>query len=233
MNSTLNYFYRKSSLQPRGSSITTIRVTDPRNISEKQFLNESIRTLLKYLAEHNFDHAISPKILSRPSNKDFSNIVLFLFKQYDANFTLTGKFEDEVVSMFKQIGYPCSISKANISAAGTPHAWPSLLAALVWLVELLQYDDAICNANTGVFSNNNTVNATMSLLDSLSSSSSSTTDTADDKSLIQTAFYSYLSQAYSLFMLGKQLCFVCTFGLFFVCLFFCFSSIIVMFTLLV
>ena len=151
--------------------------------------------MLKYLTEHNFDHSISPKILSRPSNKDFSNIVLFLFKQYDPNFTLTGKFEDEVVAMFKQLGYPCNISKANITAAGTPHAWPPLLAALVWLVELLQYDDAVGNANTGIFSNNNTLNTAMSQIDNPS---------ADDKSLIQSAFYSYLSQAYGLFMIGED-----------------------------
>jgi kinetochore protein NDC80 len=160
-------------------------MTDPRNLSDKQFLNDSIRTLLRYLTEHNFDHSISPKILSRPSNKDFSNIALFLFRQYDPNFTLTGKFEDEIVAMFKQIGYPCQISKANITAAGTPHAWPSLLAALVWLVEVLQYDEALGPAGFGT-------------------SQADPNADIDDRAASQAVFYTYLSQAYTLFMLGED-----------------------------
>ena len=34
--------------------------------------------------------------------------------------------------------YPFNISKSHLQAVGSPHAWPSLLAGLVWIVELLQ-----------------------------------------------------------------------------------------------
>ena len=136
---------RKSSfgmLGHRGSTVETKRVIDTRNIGDKAFMNASIRALIQYLTEHGFDHAISSKILTRPAVKDFHNIVMFLFKQLDPNLQCTGKFEDEVVSVFKHLGYPVQISKANIAAVGSPHAWPSLLAAIMWLIELLAYDEA-------------------------------------------------------------------------------------------
>jgi kinetochore protein NDC80 len=45
------------------------------------------------------------------------------------------KFEEEVALHFKALGYPYPVSKTALVAAGSPHTWPSLLAALVWLVE--------------------------------------------------------------------------------------------------
>lgn len=32
-------------------------------------------------------------------------------------------------------------SPCKLQAVGSPHTWPSLLAALAWLVELLTYDE--------------------------------------------------------------------------------------------
>ena len=175
---------RKSSVQagrPSVAATATNRLVDPRNISDKQFMNNSIRTLVDYLTRHNFDHAISPKILTRPAVKDFNNIVMFLFKQIDANYQSTGKFEDEVVTVFKHLGYPCQISKANISAVGSPHAWPSLLASIMWLIELLAYDE---EANIG--------------------DSGSQLDEYDDPTASEKSFFSYLSKAYSLFLSGED-----------------------------
>jgi kinetochore protein NDC80 len=42
--------------------------------------------------------------------------------------------------VFKTLGYPYTISKTSLSAVGSPHAWPQLLGAIEWLVELLCYD---------------------------------------------------------------------------------------------
>lgn len=169
--------------------MTSSSRVDPRNISDKQFMNASIRTLINYLADHNYDHPISPKILTRPSNKDFNNIVLFLFKQIDPNLVMTGKFEDEVVSIFKQLGYPCQISKANISAAGTPHAWPSLLAGLVWLIELLNYDEQAAIGRD---------------VDIQDLDQDADNGGAVDNYLLNKHFFSFLSHSYALFMAGED-----------------------------
>ena len=46
----------------------------------------------------------------------------------------------QFIIMFKSLGYPYTISKTSMSAVGSPHAWPQLLGALQWLIELLVYD---------------------------------------------------------------------------------------------
>lgn len=96
---------RRSSVGPRTSSLsTTTRVADPRNIGEKSFMSSSIRALVEFLTERCYDQPISPKILTKPTNKDYYMIVLFLFKQIDSNYALNGKLEDEIVSMFRFLG---------------------------------------------------------------------------------------------------------------------------------
>jgi kinetochore protein NDC80 len=46
----------------------------------------------------------------------------------------TLKIEDEIAMNFKAMGYPFGVSKTALVAAGSPHTWPSLLAALTWLM---------------------------------------------------------------------------------------------------
>ena len=83
-------------------------VTDPRNIGDKAFMHNSIKTLIQYLSDHGHDHPLDIKILTRPSVKDFGNIVNFLFHQIDRNISSTGKLEDDVITWFKILGYPKS-----------------------------------------------------------------------------------------------------------------------------
>ena len=52
-----------------------------------------------------------------------------------------GKIEDDVPALFKRLRYPFGISKSALFAVGSPHTWPGLLAALTWLVELLNYEE--------------------------------------------------------------------------------------------
>lgn len=127
----------------RGSIVSSR--TDPRNITDKRFIHASIRALIDYLTMHNYDNSISPKILTNPSTKDFNNIVQFLFRQIDPNFAYTGKYEDEVISMYKCLKYPYSISKTSLNAVGSPHSWPQLLASVMWIIELLAYDEEATN----------------------------------------------------------------------------------------
>ena len=58
----------------------------------------------------------------------------------DPNVRFAAKPEEDVPGLFKRLGYPFQISKSALSAVGSPHTWPGLLAALTWLVELLTYD---------------------------------------------------------------------------------------------
>lgn len=162
-------------------------ITDPRNIGDKSFMHNSIKTLIQYLSDHGYDHPLAIKILTRPSVKDFSNIINFLFHQIDPNFSSTGKLEDDVVAWFKILGYPFQITKSHFTAVISPHAWPSLLACIMWLIELLQYDEA---AAIGSYIDN-----PGSMDDEVET---------DDPVATMKSFHRYVCQAYKLFLTGED-----------------------------
>lgn len=55
----------------------------------------------------------------------------------------------QVPMFFKRLNYPFQISKSALFAVGSPHSWPGVLAALTWLVELLNYNEKIESQGTG------------------------------------------------------------------------------------
>jgi len=152
---------------------------DPRPLTDKGFVRQSIENLIRFLAERGYDQAVSPKILHRPTGKDFENVTLFLFSRLDRNHKFAGKFPDEVTAMFKALKYPFNISKTSLAAVGSPHTWPALLASLAWLVELLDYDQITGLNNPNDFQENG--------------------DEDMDK-----AFFVYLRKAYESFLCGDD-----------------------------
>jgi kinetochore protein NDC80 len=116
---------------------------DPRPLADKGFQNDCIRTIITYLSSHGYPAAVSPKTLSSPTGKDFTMIAQFLFQRFDPSMRQFGKMEDEVTTFFKRLNYPFPISKSALFAVGSPHSWPSVLAALTWLVELLNYSEKV------------------------------------------------------------------------------------------
>ncbi len=106
-----------------------------------------------------------------------------MFTQIDPNFKLSGKFEDEVIAMFKQLKYPYQISKTSLVAVGTPATWPALLATIMWLIELLGYDEAVMVSNQ------------MNIDDTNDDS-----DVVDVQAATEKAFFRYLGTAYQLFI---------------------------------
>ena len=130
----------RQSLGRRSSAYGRATMKDPRPISDRGYMNNSVRTLLRFLSTEQYDHPLSSKLLTRPTGKDFFNIVKFLFRIVDPNYECTKKMVDEVPLVFKGLGYPFGISKTGLSAVGSPHTWPALLSSLTWLIELLEYD---------------------------------------------------------------------------------------------
>lgn len=137
---------RKSLVQvggfPAGTSsgIVSKHDNDPRAaIENKATQQTNMRNLLDFLVSNGYQYPVSLKSLSRPSSKEFYNIITFMLRMVDMNFQheSTMKFEDEVALNFKCLGYPCTISKTALVAAGSAHTWNSLFAALIWLMERL------------------------------------------------------------------------------------------------
>jgi|TARA_B100000513_G_scaffold44013_1_gene16645 kinetochore protein NDC80 len=150
---------------------------DPRQISDKSYMHKSIRKLIHYLSEHGYDRAISPQILNAPTTKDFVHILSFLLRSLDPNFAFVGKYEDELPVILRTLGYPSNVSKSALSAVGSPHTWPHLLAALSWLVDLGKYSEAVFEREAGDSFDN------------------------DDGNKV---FIDYLSKAYQLFLAGDD-----------------------------
>ena len=108
---------------------------DPRPTTDKAYQQDCIKQLLSFLQRSGYEYPVSHKSLSRPSGKDFNNIVTFMLRKVDPNFQDgTLKIEDEIAMNFKAMGYPFGVSKTALVAAGSPHTWPTLLAALTWLM---------------------------------------------------------------------------------------------------
>jgi kinetochore protein NDC80 len=180
---SLNFLRKPSVDITRQSSISNTVRSDPRNIGDKTFIGSNIRVLVEFLTNNGYDQQLQPKILVKPSNKDFTNIVMFLFRKLDPNYKETGKFDDEFITIMKYLQYPFAISKQNIAAVGAPHSWPSMLACIMWLVELCQYNES---AKIG---EENDEDDDIDLNDPSSSTA---------------GFYKYLGKAYCAFLAGKD-----------------------------
>jgi len=179
-NGALTRAGRRSSVMPNGrKSIASSKQHDPRPLSDRAYMVSSIKTLIRFLSEHEYDRQLSTKLLTSPTSKDFQCIVEFLFRQIDSNFVMDKKFEETIPAIFKQLGYPYQISKTSLYAVGSPHTWPSLLGALTWLVELLTYQEIVEERET---------------------------EAADalEEDNPEKLFFNYLSTAYGTFMSGDD-----------------------------
>merc|ERR1712224_680184 len=120
------------------------KVYDCRPIGERAYTQQCIKHLISFLSSHYYDRALSPKLLTVPTKKDFEHIVLFLFQQIDPEFEFNAQeMKEDVRNYFKSFGYPFNISKSSLAAVGSPHTWPSLLAALIWVVQVLEYSEQV------------------------------------------------------------------------------------------
>ncbi|KAF6262378.1 HEC/Ndc80p family-domain-containing protein [Scenedesmus sp. NREL 46B-D3] len=100
---------------------------DPRPLSDKNFFNGCIRNIIAYASTHSYPYALSPKVLTSPTGKDFAQLAFWLFQRFDPTLKAFGKVEDEVPLFFKRLNYPFQLSKSALFAVGSPHSWPSLL----------------------------------------------------------------------------------------------------------
>ncbi|KAJ3112639.1 kinetochore-associated Ndc80 complex subunit ndc80 [Physocladia obscura] len=134
---------RRSSISYGVSTGPIVIAKEPRPIREKQWQANSIRTLINFLVQAGFNLPVSPKTLQAPSAKDFAAIFKFLYAQLDPHYVFVKKFEEEVPVILRGLRYPFSdqISKSHLHSVGSMHAWPTLLAMLIWIVELIMLCD--------------------------------------------------------------------------------------------
>jgi kinetochore protein NDC80 len=180
--------------------------TDPRPLSDRQYMQACMKSLICYLTEHHYDHPVSLKTLSSPSAKDFQSIFTFLIRRLDPHFQWTSKFEDEVPVLLKRLKYPFNVSKSALYAVGSPHTWPTLLGCLAWLVELLIFDVEHSAIKTRQMKR---IMFSVGILDGAADPEAETT--ADDEASIELkaradeeVFFEYVSATYSSFLAGSD-----------------------------
>ena len=61
----------------------------------------------------------------------------FLYGFIDSSEKIGKKIEEEFPRLMRQLRYPFPIAKSAMFTIGSLHTWPSLLAALHWLVKLI------------------------------------------------------------------------------------------------
>tara|TARA_B110000091_G_scaffold199305_1_gene228993 strand:+ start:329 stop:1951 length:1623 start_codon:yes stop_codon:yes gene_type:complete len=115
-------------------------VRDNRPIHDRNYIDNQVSFLLTYLCENAFNNTITQRDLLHPTSKKFGEVVNFLFRKIDPSFRFQKNLVNDVHTMFKGLAYPVQISKTSLSAVGSAHAWPTLLASLTWLVDLINYD---------------------------------------------------------------------------------------------
>jgi kinetochore protein NDC80 len=193
------------SMAPGGSSSSTLKV-DPRPIKDKSYVNYCLTNLLDFLLSNGYDRPISIANLSSPSQQEFKHIVEFLFSRIDPSFKLTNldskdakdpkeakKAEDEIPVLFRSLRYPFQISSRSLQSVGTAHTWPALLAALHWIVELINY-----NINASAIREEQQQLEEQQLISA--GASASISSNGNGHSSMDRMFFQFVTEAYLLFL---------------------------------
>ncbi|KAI1724013.1 HEC/Ndc80p family domain-containing protein [Ditylenchus destructor] len=114
-------------------------VKDKRNINDKTVQAAMCTKLFNFLKSREATFVYSDATIRKPSGKaDFKNMFEFLFKQLDDKFSFSLKtLDEEVPKLMTAFGYPFALKKSSLQTAAA-HSWPQVLAALDWLVDLVE-----------------------------------------------------------------------------------------------
>ncbi|CRG93743.1 kinetochore protein NDC80, putative [Plasmodium gallinaceum] len=109
--------------------------------ADKSDKKENVKTLIRYLGWKNYSGSISPNLFKNPSMTDLINIWNFIFKHVDPLIEVNkDNYGEVVLSFYKDIGYPYTISKSTLVAPTTGLQYNTHLSALAWLCQLLIFE---------------------------------------------------------------------------------------------
>ena len=107
-------------------------------IRDKEFIHSSAKLVQSFLVEKAYENPITFKTLLNPTLADIINIFRFLLSLIDKELTNEVKVKEDIPNVLALIGYPYTIKKSTISAINSPHNWPTILASLRFIVEILE-----------------------------------------------------------------------------------------------
>lgn len=124
--------------------ISTGVIKDPRPLRDRQWLSRIAGEILEYLAANNFEaetkYQVSPNFLKSPTQKDFTMVFEYLYHRLDPNYHFAKPMDQEVLPILKTLRYPyaTAITKSSLAAVGGANTWPTFLAMLHWLLDLVK-----------------------------------------------------------------------------------------------
>lgn len=143
------------SSRPSSSSVGMGRSNSNVPINDRSYQVSAIRTINAYLSSH---HTANPNLSLKhplPSAKDVTDTLHFLLTRLHFP---APKLEQDLPVVLKQLNCPIKLNKSALRAPGTPHAWPSLLAVIHWLVQIAMYNDHLSLTTTSFLNYNATLN---------------------------------------------------------------------------
>ncbi|KAK6915180.1 Kinetochore protein Ndc80 [Dillenia turbinata] len=126
------------SSRPSSSSIGTARIA----IADRSYQLSALHLVNSYLSSYSSTIFLKTHL---PSAKDINDTIKFLLCRLD--FQPSSKIDEDLQIIMKQLNCPIKINKSALRAPGAPHAWPSVLALIHWLVQLAMYNDGLHSSN--------------------------------------------------------------------------------------
>ncbi|KAI3412618.1 uncharacterized protein J3R85_017149 [Psidium guajava] len=119
-------------------------------VNDRSYQQSAVRAVNCYLSSHAFPVLIKTAL---PSAKDITAISNFVMSQLDYP---NPKMEDDLPVLIRSLNCPFKVSKSALRTPATPHAWPTFVAVLHWLVQIVSYNEHLASKFRS-FGDNNTM----------------------------------------------------------------------------
>ncbi|CAM8952873.1 unnamed protein product [Rhodiola kirilowii] len=120
-------------------------------LNDRGYQQAAIRTINAFLKENSgpVERLQSP----HHSAKEITQLLMFLMDLLDYP---TDKLDEDLPILLKQLNSPFTVTKSVLRAPGNPHYWPTFLAVIHWLVQLVMYNThaSSSTANMSAFRDN-------------------------------------------------------------------------------
>ncbi|XP_042887395.1 kinetochore protein NDC80 homolog [Penaeus japonicus] len=111
--------------------------SEVRPVTDPSFKSLCVDNVLEFLMMNGYENQVQRRTLLGPTVKDFTSFFEFIYCNLDAAYSLPTRFEEEIPRLLKLLKYPVQIPKSSFTTVSSPHTWPSVLAMLSWLVDVV------------------------------------------------------------------------------------------------
>lgn len=128
------------------SSASRPSLAGPAPSLDRSAQSAALKSVNLYLQSNSF----APLRPPLPSARDITAALQFLLARLDFPLAPGERLEDELPSFLRSFGCPVALKPSVIRTPSTPHAWPSILAVLQWLVQVARYADHTAESDSSL-----------------------------------------------------------------------------------